>query len=409
MCAWTASRRCRATALPIRRRRMQGSVRLHPPASSRMPSSSSRRRDRRRTDSRASWAESIRGPLRRVSPSGGSAPKRVRDGGNDPIDHRLRLLVGEGAIDLAELDRIGEGADAVGQRGAREDVEQHACRSGAAPRPRGSRPRRSPPARSRGRTNARSRRTGGNRGMSSSSPRAATPPRSGSRPTTHTATRPSISNASATRGWISPSTPACRSPIEMAADRPGWKGRRAARPGTIRPPPGPRAPRRGSLLHPRRRRRDVPRTTPPRPARSGRTRPSPCSVNGSASAKGRADLEQRHLSRRHARGCARPRAAVPGSAACAGTRLPREAGSRPARRRCRRTDRGRPAEANGSGRISRRPARTSASLDPSGERVRRRDARRPAGREAGSCRPGRSPGSAATSSIRSTSRSMSTR
>ena len=58
--------------LADQRRCMEGPIRLHPTGELEDARSSSAARGRRRTDSRASWAESIRGLARPVSPSEGS-------------------------------------------------------------------------------------------------------------------------------------------------------------------------------------------------------------------------------------------------------------------------------------------------------------------------------------------------
>ena len=73
--------------------------------------------------------------------------------------------------------------------------------------------------------------------MSPTPSRGSTPSRSGPRPSTHTATRPSISSDAATRGWISPITPAWRPAIVTVADRPGWKGRPGGSPNVHAPTP----------------------------------------------------------------------------------------------------------------------------------------------------------------------------
>jgi hypothetical protein len=138
---------------------------------------------------------------------------------------------------------------------------------------------------------ARSRRTGGNRGLSrrSNAPRAARA--SEARPSTHTATRPVISRDDATRGWISPSTPAGAPPIITVDDRPGWKGPSGGSPSDHASIPSAsihvsRMPLASSTSSSRR--------SAHHPSTTGRrSRTPPCHLDeGVRHAEGRADLEQ---------------------------------------------------------------------------------------------------------------------
>ena len=95
--------------------------------------------------------------------------------------------------------------------------------------------------------NARSRRSGGNRGTSRNVNPAEDAPSSAPRPTTPTATRPSIPRPRATAGWISPTTPTGRSAASTCAERPGWNGPGGDRRASTRPR---RAPRRASPPRP---------------------------------------------------------------------------------------------------------------------------------------------------------------
>ena len=130
---------------------------------------------------------------------------------------------------------------------------------------------------------ARSRRTGGKRGTAPVTRAPPIPRRNEASPTTATATRPPISSCSATRGWISPSTPPAVPPNSTLAERPGWNGGPRGSPRDQSSTPS--SPRTASSV-PRASKTSKDRRSPAQPSPAGPASANPalrCSSNGSAS------------------------------------------------------------------------------------------------------------------------------
>ena len=154
-----------------------------------------------------------RAPKRRLSPARSSAPKLVaRAARRSASTTRLGLLARERPIGRAEVDARTRGSSsrrAAGRPGRRRTA---GTRRGGRPPPPRARPARLPPATSSATTNARSRRTGGNRGTSGTHERRSRRPPGApdlELGDGHPARR--AREPRATRGWSSPTTPA-RSP-----------------------------------------------------------------------------------------------------------------------------------------------------------------------------------------------------